>query len=175
MIVEFKLLIMKAIYWTLLLSCLPFYHFAQTNETNDFLSKWDGAIEFTIQVVELIPEEKFDFAATPETQSFETELTHMINNMIWLSTSYLTEADFKKREVSSKMEYIKYVQEVGAFVKEAIKTASPNHDEEVNFFAGPMSKRKVILLIFDHLTHHRAQLMVNLRLNGIKPPKYVGW
>jgi uncharacterized damage-inducible protein DinB len=30
-------------------------------------------------------------------------------------------------------------------------------------------------LMHDHHTHHRGQIIVYLRLNGLKPPKYVGW
>jgi len=31
------------------------------------------------------------------------------------------------------------------------------------------------VLLNDHQTHHRGQLVVYLRLNGIKPPAYIGW
>ncbi|OYY03206.1 MAG: DinB family protein, partial [Sphingobacteriia bacterium 35-40-5] len=30
-------------------------------------------------------------------------------------------------------------------------------------------------LIQDHQTHHRAQLIVYLRLNMLNPPNYTGW
>ena len=48
-------------------------------------------------------------------------------------------------------------------------------EEEVKFFAGPMNKRQIVALLHDHMTHHRGQLMVYLRLKGIKPPQYRGW
>ncbi len=38
-----------------------------------------------------------------------------------------------------------------------------------------MTERQIINLMNDHLTHHRAQAIVYLRLNGVMPPKYVGW
>jgi uncharacterized damage-inducible protein DinB len=38
-----------------------------------------------------------------------------------------------------------------------------------------MNKLQIINLINDHQTHHRAQLLVYLRLKGVKPPEYVGW
>ncbi|NJL74904.1 MAG: hypothetical protein HC892_07620 [Saprospiraceae bacterium] len=31
------------------------------------------------------------------------------------------------------------------------------------------------MLMNDHLTHHRAQMIVYLRLKDVQPPKYVGW
>jgi uncharacterized damage-inducible protein DinB len=45
----------------------------------------------------------------------------------------------------------------------------------VKFFAGPMNNMQIINLINDHQTHHRGQMMVYLRLNGLTPPKYSGW
>jgi uncharacterized damage-inducible protein DinB len=38
-----------------------------------------------------------------------------------------------------------------------------------------MNKLQILNLLNDHQTHHRAQLIVYLRINGIKPPDYVGW
>ncbi|MFA9454721.1 MAG: DinB family protein [Candidatus Aminicenantaceae bacterium] len=31
---------------------------------------------------------------------------------------------------------------------------------------------KLVLFCVDHITHHRGQTVVYLRLNGIKPPQY---
>ena len=48
-------------------------------------------------------------------------------------------------------------------------------EEPVDFFAGPMNKRQILNLMTDHLTHHRGQAILYLRLRGIKPPSYRGW
>jgi uncharacterized damage-inducible protein DinB len=48
-------------------------------------------------------------------------------------------------------------------------------NEKVDFFAGQMTRRRILLLLTDHVTHHRGQLVVYLRLNNIKPPRYRGW
>lgn len=38
-----------------------------------------------------------------------------------------------------------------------------------------MTRRQILLLLHDHQTHHIGQVIVYLRLKGIKPPAYVGW
>ncbi len=38
-----------------------------------------------------------------------------------------------------------------------------------------LNKIQFLNLIEDHQTHHRAELLVYLRLNNIKPPEYIGW
>jgi uncharacterized damage-inducible protein DinB len=35
------------------------------------------------------------------------------------------------------------------------------------------TRRQFLMLMADHVTHHRAQMLVYLRLKGIVPPKYV--
>lgn len=41
--------------------------------------------------------------------------------------------------------------------------------------AGPLTRRQILILMHDHQAHHIGQLIVYLRLKGIKPPGYVGW
>ena len=48
-------------------------------------------------------------------------------------------------------------------------------EEELDYWGGHSTKRKIVFLLNDHQTHHRGQLVVYLRLNGIKPPAYIGW
>ena len=38
-----------------------------------------------------------------------------------------------------------------------------------------VSKESFLLTMDNHLAHHRGQLIVYLRLMGLKPPSYVGW
>jgi uncharacterized damage-inducible protein DinB len=46
-------------------------------------------------------------------------------------------------------------------------------DDRLDYFGSDITKRQVLLLLADHITHHRAQMIVSLRLNGLKPPRYV--
>ena len=46
-------------------------------------------------------------------------------------------------------------------------------EERLDYFGLDRTKRQVLLLLADHITHHRAQMLVYMRLNGLKPPRYV--
>ena len=46
-------------------------------------------------------------------------------------------------------------------------------DERLDYFGANRTKRQILLLLADHITHHRAQMLVNMRLNKIQPPRYV--
>jgi uncharacterized damage-inducible protein DinB len=102
-----------------------------------------------------------------------------MSNANWLSSDYLggkkleqnlRNADYTKSEV------IAILQEGFANVAAALENLKPEQLEEpVKFFAGPMNKRQIMTLLNDHHTHHRGQIIVYLRLKGVKPPRYVGW
>lgn len=47
--------------------------------------------------------------------------------------------------------------------------------EEVKVWYGTVSKEAILLTMDNHLSHHRGQLVVYLRLLGIKVPSYIGW
>jgi len=63
--------------------------------------------------------------------------------------------------------------DIGLRAQGAVATAQL--DRQVKFFAGPMTIRQILLLLHDHQSHHLGQVIVYLRLKGIKPPDYVGW
>jgi len=46
-------------------------------------------------------------------------------------------------------------------------------EERVDYFGANRTKRQILLLLADHITHHRGQMLVYMRLNGLTPPKYV--
>ena len=46
-------------------------------------------------------------------------------------------------------------------------------DNELDYFGLTRSKRQIYMLLADHITHHRAQMLVSMRLNGLVPPRYV--
>ena len=163
----------------LVLGLITFTARGQNGFIEDFKEKWKNSAAYTIELAAAMPEEHYDFKPTEEEMSFKSQLLHMISNMNWLSTSYLggTPVDFDlKREDYSKAEILEMLNSGYELSGKAVDMVTPGQLEEtVEFFAGPKSKRQIITLMNDHSTHHRGQLIVYLRLNGIKPPRYRGW
>ena len=46
-------------------------------------------------------------------------------------------------------------------------------DDKLDYFGLNRTKRQIFLLLADHVTHHRGQMLVYMRLNGLVPPRYV--
>lgn len=152
--------------------------YAQSESDQEILTKWKNASQYTINMIDSMPAEHFDFRATPDVKMFREQITHMVDNMIWLSTDYLGGEKFEKSEPKTKEEHIEYMRSACAhagLVMEAALKDSTILNTQKDFFAGPMTGRQIIRLMHDHVTHHRGQMIIYLRLKGIKPARYFGW
>lgn len=145
------------------------------------LSKLLGAKDYTLEVAEAMPESLFSYKPTEEEMSFGEQLVHIAENLIWLSSTYIGENTLTERKkldanMLSKEEIIKIVGDAYYFA--ILQTSSQTADtltKEFDWRGGKFNKIQFLNLIQDHQTHHRAQLVVYLRLNQIKPPAYRGW
>jgi uncharacterized damage-inducible protein DinB len=152
---------------------------AQDDFLKDYKIKWQNATAYTLEFARSMPEDYYSFSATPEEMTFGEQLKHIAGNMIWLSSSYLNGS---KDHVdpsatgNSKKEIIAMLEKSFAYAEATVSALSHKSiSEEVDFIAGTMSRRRILFLMTDHVTHHRGQLVVYLRLKHVEPPKYVGW
>jgi uncharacterized damage-inducible protein DinB len=129
-----------------------------------------------------MPEEKYNFKATSESMSFAENLMHIAWAMDWHSQSLLggreardwdTDTELKV-DTKSKEEMIAVVNNTFDETMAFIKQFEVNRlDEELDYFGLKRTKRQILLVLADHITHHRGQMLVYMRLNGLKPPRYV--
>lgn len=144
-----------------------------------FLEKWKNSKDYLLEVAKAMPEDKYDFKPTEREMTFGKQLLHIKENMDWLSSTYFTETPKKEREIDqqlSKAEIIAELEKAFDATYEIINKTDPKTlNDKVDFFAGPKTKYQILNLIQDHVTHHRGQILVYLNLNGVKPPKYIGW
>ena len=153
----------------------------QSNDSllNQLSAKWKNAKTYALKVAELMPEEQYNFKPVPDEMTFGEQLLHIAQNMNWLSSAYL----FGSKQNSKSDAKVLSKQSIINTISTAYDSALAVHyrltpkqlDEVVPFFAGPKSRRQILILMHDHQTHHFGQLIVYLRLKAIKPPEYVGW
>ena len=152
---------------------------AQSSYLAEFKQKWDNAKNYTLEIAQIMPEEYYDFKPSEEQMTFREQLLHILGNMRWLSSSYLggkrLDVDLKKTDYS-KAEILDLLRKGFDQAGKAIEELDEETlNEEVSFFAGPMTKRQILTLMNDHLTHHRGQAIVYVRLKKLEPPSYRGW
>jgi len=156
---------------------------AQENEfIKEYLERLEKSKEYLILLAETMPEDKYEFKATPESMSFAENLMHIGWAMDWHSQSLMGGREARdwntdtelKIDNKSKKEMINTINET---FDKTIKFIS-NFDtkklkERLDYFGSNRTKRQVMLLLADHITHHRGQILVYMRLNGLVPPRYV--
>ena len=167
----------------LIATALSSYSHAQSNPfLTEMQTRLENSKKYTLAVATAMPESTYGYKPAADEMTFGGQLLHMAQNITWLTSTHLTtnpnpltEADLKN-STASKAAVEEIVAKAFDYAIAAVHDFDPaNLDESVKFFSGPLSKRQIMLLINDHQTHHRGQLVVYLRLNSIKPPDYVGW
>ena len=157
--------------------------FAQKNDfIKEYLERLEKSKEYLILVAETMPEDKYEFKATSESMSFAENLMHIGWAMDWHSQSLMggreardwnTDTELKV-DNKSKKEMIAKISETFDKTIEFISNFDSNRlEERLDYFGADRTKRQILLLLADHITHHRGQMLVYLRLNGLKTPRYV--
>ena len=167
----------------LFFSSLPSPLFAQENDfVTEYLERMENSRAYLMLVAEIMPEDKYYFKATPESMSFAEKLMHIAWAMDWHSQSLMggreardwnTDTELKV-DKKSKKEMIATIDETFDKTIGFISTFEVKRlEERLDYFGLDRTKRQILLLLADHITHHRGQMLVYMRLNGIKPPRYV--
>jgi uncharacterized damage-inducible protein DinB len=155
-------------------------------QQNDFISEYLERLEqsrkYLLMVAETMPEELYDFKASPESLSFAENLLHIGYALDWHSQSLLGGRESRdwntdlvyKVSRKSKAEMIAVVDETFDAAIALIQKFEPEDlTDHLDYFGLDRSKRQIFLLLTDHITHHRGQMLVYMRLNGLTPPRYV--
>ena len=157
--------------------------FAQENDfIKEYLERLEKSNEYLILVAEKMPQDKYEFKATPESMSFAENLMHIGWAMDWHSQSLMGEREARdwntdtelKVDKKSKTEMIATIEKTFDKTTEFISNFDSNKlGERLDYFGADRTKRQILMLLADHITHHRGQMLVYMRLNGLVPPRYV--
>lgn len=149
---------------------------------NDYLERLENSRKYLMLVAETMPEDKYSFRATPESLTFAENLMHIGFALDWHSQSLLggresrdwsTDTIYKVVD-KTKIEMMATVNETFDAAIELIKQFDVGElENELDYFGLNRTKRQIFLLLADHITHHRGQMLVYMRLNGNVPPRYV--
>lgn len=148
----------------------------------DYVERLENSKKYLILVAEMMPEDIYNFKATPESLSFAENLMHIGYALDWHSQSLLGERESRDWQTDtlfkvadkSKKEMITTINKTFDKTIQLIKQFDTNKlNNELDYFGLTRSKRQIFLLLADHITHHRGQMLVYMRLNGLVPPRYV--
>jgi uncharacterized damage-inducible protein DinB len=147
----------------------------------EFLAIWDGATDYTMEVIERMPEKEWDSSPAEGSMSFRQQLFHIEGNLHGLTDRYIREKDssfeLKKDSSISKARMKERMRKTFEKVQGTLRDISEKElrDTTELFERMEVPKKRVFLLMRDHMTHHRAQMIIALRQAGKEPPEYRGW
>ncbi len=145
---------------------------------SDFLPTWERAGAFTLAYAEAMPADTYDFRPTPEVRTFAEQMLHIAgaNAFFGNRVSGLPQPDIDLKGATTKAEITSALGEVFDYCAACIRAMPTAEVEEpISLFEQNFTKEQVVLTMRDHVTHHRGQTAIYLRLNGIVPPQYVGF
>lgn len=153
------------------------------NEWTTFLSQWNREAQRTLQLLETLPADQYDFRPDPKGRSIGELAWHLSEIEACLSFG-IAERRFRledeppglarPRQIDLLAPGYRRVHEEAVTRLEAFDDAQL--DDIVTYFDGrAMTIREVLWdALLHHLIHHRGQLVMMCRMAGGKPPGIFG-
>lgn len=145
----------------------------------DYLERWQTSKQYLLDVAEKMPESEYGFKPTPEQSSFAGQLMHIAAIIDWHGFSKADGQEYKPRYDEFKAAGLTKRQIIEVLTREFDRAAKlvadfdpARLDETTKYGTFTRTRRQMFMLQTDHVTHHRAQILVYLRLKGLEPPKY---
>ncbi len=154
------------------------------------LPEFDQEMANTRKVLELVPEDKFDWQATESTHTLGWNANHLADILSWAAPTLVNDSFdvhppggemYQTPTLATTKEILelfdKNVTEARAALEEAVdeKMGEPWSLLQQGETLMTMPRAAVIRgFVMNHIVHHRAILITYLRLNGISAPGMYG-
>jgi uncharacterized damage-inducible protein DinB len=148
---------------------------------DDFVRDWQISKRFTLAVAQAMPAASYDFKATPEEMTFGEQMMHITSSLFvtfYRMSSVRPVYDALPKSVTKEV-VLDWIDKSFDYVVQVLPKLTDRQLSEtkfpVNFDGRPgpdINGRDMMMNMFIHVAHHRAQCEVYLRLKGITPPIY---
>jgi uncharacterized damage-inducible protein DinB len=150
--------------------------------TQEFLRDWRISRQFTLDVANAMPADLYDFKPNPEEMTFGEQMVHLaVSNVIRFNEISGIQppfpVDLSHPPAADKATVMKLLEQSFDYVLAAlpqITNAQLKRTWHVPSWKGRQDPdgRAMIINMFVHTAHHRAQCEVYMRAKAIKPPDY---
>lgn len=158
---------------------LPHYLSRRTDFAEEMHPIWQRAEVYTVLVAEAMPAEHYAFRPVPEVRSFAEQMLHLAGSIFTLIGDLSNEPPpFEDIATEDKPQILDTTRRMFAYGADIIGNLTEEQEQRPLTLLGgavTLSGKEAVLFLRDHITHHRGQLVVYLRLKGIEPPQYAGF
>ena len=149
---------------------------------SEFIHDWEISKQFTLEVAKTMPAELYSFKPNPDEMTFGEQIVHIAGANVFrfqqitvvkppfeFDPAHLppTDKDSATKMLAQSFDYV--LQVLPGITDEQLKRTW--HIPSWKGRTEP-DGRAMILNMFVHTAHHRAQCEVYMRVKGIKPPDY---
>jgi uncharacterized damage-inducible protein DinB len=151
-------------------------------DIKEFVHDWEISRQFTLEVANAMPAEFYDFKPNSEEMTFGEQMVHIAiaNELRFQEITGVPgpfAIDFKRLPTGDKPTATKLLEQSFDYVIRVLPGITPDQLKRTWHIPSWKGRndpdgRAMILNMFVHTAHHRAQCEVYLRAKGIKPPDY---
>jgi uncharacterized damage-inducible protein DinB len=146
----------------------------------EWIGDWKMSRQFTLAVADAMPAEHYGFKPVPEQMSFGQQMLHIAYSTVYrfhqLTGAKPPFPPDQPPPGTDKPAVMKLLGQSFDYVLELLPKLTPEQVSKtlkVDWQGRPEANgRQMMLNMFVHAAHHRAQCEVYLRLKGIAPPAY---
>ena len=142
----------------------------------DLLGHWRSERDYSLAIVGAMPEEKFGYRPTPEVRTFAEQAVHFGRaQAAYFARLELLEPP-KATEATDAASVKAYAAQSFDYVRDVLEKAGEaeflRRDVAMGFDGKVHTTQDLWFRAVLQTAHHRGQLIVYLRLNGITPPDW---
>jgi len=151
-------------------------------DIQEFVHDWQISKQFTLEVANTMPAELYSFKPNPDEMTFGEQMIHIaIANAFRFNEISSIKApfaiDLNNLPSPEKASAVKFLQQSFDYVIAVLPKISSEQLKRTWHIPSWKGRndpdgRAMILNMFVHTAHHRAQCEVYMRAKGIKPPDY---
>jgi DinB family protein len=151
-------------------------------EMSEFVHDWQISKQFSIDVANAMPADLYSFKPNPDEMTFGEQMVHIaisnvfrFNQITGIKPPF--PLDLNNPPASDKESALKLLNLSFDYVLEVLPKITPEQLKRTWHIPSWKGRndpdgRAMILNMFVHTAHHRAQCEVYMRAKGIKPPDY---
>jgi uncharacterized damage-inducible protein DinB len=151
-------------------------------DMQEFIHDWQISKQFTLDVANAMPAEFYDFKPNPEEMTFGEQMIHIAGANVYrfheitgLQAPFTFDpAHLPPTDKQSALKLLEQSFDYVIRVLPQITAEQLQHTWHIPSWKGRNDPdgRAMIVNMFVHTAHHRAQCEVYMRAKGIKPPDY---
>ncbi|MEO1652441.1 MAG: DinB family protein [Bacteroidota bacterium] len=143
--------------------------------SKELLKRWKGNKNYTLRIIDRMPEEHFAYRPFVGSKTFKSQISH-ISSWLRSHSKFVTGEVLPKPQGKNKVDMMRDLEACFDYLIQFISESSLEALlEKTEVWYGQVSRGFVLQTMDNHLSHHRGQMVLYLRMKEITPPSYVGW